>query len=108
MNGVNVLTLRQTFVGMQFPLQLWPGTSVSSEHPSSDYLGRYVLTTISLRRQSVHSASVLLPLWPCLADLQIQGVVRREVENPKIYRRRLRIFLIRPVNYSKLLSKKGG
>lgn len=46
MNGVNVLILRQTFVGKQFPLQFWPCAPVSSERSSSDYLGKYVLTII--------------------------------------------------------------
>lgn len=67
MNGVNVLALRQTFVGMQFPLQLWPGTSVSSEHPSSDDLGRYVLTTSSTKKTKYSFCEFVAPTvaLPC-------------------------------------------
>ena len=70
----------------------WPCASVFSEHPSLDYLGRYVLPPPTPRRHNFHSAAVLLLEMPCLADLRRQGVVRREVENSKIYRGGLRIY----------------
>lgn len=70
----------------------WPCASVFSEHPSSDYFGRYVLPPPTPRRHDFYSATILLPERPCLADLQCPGVVRREAEHSKLYRAGLRIY----------------
>lgn len=109
MTGVSVFTFRQMFVGRQFPLPSWPCASVSSEHASSDYLGRYAVTATYTKKTKCsfyHFAapSDALSCWPPVSrsgkkksrtfqDLQ------REIKN---------FTLLCPLGLLKLFPQKGG
>lgn len=109
MTEVSVFTPRQMFVGRQFPLPSWPCASVSREHASSDYLGRYVVTTTYTKKTKFSSCRFAAPSDALSCGPPMSRSGKKRSRTFQDLQRGIKNFsLLCPLGLLKLFPQKGG